>query len=147
MVSLTLQTKTMNSFSYQNLSVLNTTRYVFLPGAKNLESLRGEITNPPFNEGYVSEEDYPFTIKPTYSILQGNIENWAWYRMKNQSCTRRYFLRILGCKPKVIHEESNISNYPVDILSFDNVFLEIKLPLGKIIKVKDLEFLRTSLWT
>ena len=37
---------------------------------------------------------------------------------------------LLGFKPKVIHEEYNLSDDPVDILSFDNIFLETDIGQG-----------------
>ena len=43
---------------------------------------------------------------------------------------------LLGFKPKIIHEEHNLSDYPVDILSFDNIFLECDTAKGMIYKEK-----------
>ena len=42
----------------------------------------------------------------------------------------------MGFKPKVIHEQYNLSDYPVDILSFDNTFLECDIAQGMIFKGK-----------
>ena len=41
---------------------------------------------------------------------------------------------VLGFKSKVIHEEYNLSDYPVVILAFDNIFLECDIAPGKIFK-------------
>ena len=43
---------------------------------------------------------------------------------------------LLGFKPKVIQEEYNLSDYPVDILSFDNIYLECDIAQGMIFKRK-----------
>ena len=43
---------------------------------------------------------------------------------------------LLGFKPKVIHEEYKKSDYPVDILSFDNIFLECVVAQGTIFRKK-----------
>ena len=41
---------------------------------------------------------------------------------------------LLGFKPKVIQEEYNLSDYPVDILSFDKIFLETDIAQGLIFR-------------
>ena len=43
---------------------------------------------------------------------------------------------LLGFKPKVIHEEFSLSDYPVDILSFDNVFFECGIAQTMVFKSK-----------
>ena len=43
---------------------------------------------------------------------------------------------LLGFKPKINHEEYNLSDYPVDILSIDNVFLECDIAQGIIFRGK-----------
>ena len=42
---------------------------------------------------------------------------------------------LLGFKPKVMHEEYILSGYPIDILSFDNIFIETNIAKGIIIKL------------
>ena len=37
---------------------------------------------------------------------------------------------LLGFKPKVLHQEYNLSDYPVDILSLDNFFIQTKIAQG-----------------
>ena len=37
---------------------------------------------------------------------------------------------LLGIKPVVLHEEYNLSVYPVDILSFDKNFIETNIAKG-----------------
>ena len=43
---------------------------------------------------------------------------------------------LLGIKPKVGHDEKNISDYPVDILSFDNNLLGTNITQGETFKGK-----------
>ena len=43
---------------------------------------------------------------------------------------------LFGLKPKVIHEEYTLSDYPVDILPFDNIFFETVIAQGMIFKGK-----------
>ena len=42
----------------------------------------------------------------------------------------------MGFKPKVLQEEYNLSDYPVDILSFDKIFLECDITQGMIFRGK-----------
>ena len=44
------------------------------PGAHEIESLHKEIERIIIDEGYITEEDYPFTIKANFSTLGSNIE-------------------------------------------------------------------------
>ena len=43
---------------------------------------------------------------------------------------------LLGFNPRTIYEEYNLSPNPVDILSFDNLFLECDIAQGMIFKGK-----------
>ena len=43
---------------------------------------------------------------------------------------------VSGFKPRVIHEEYKVSQNPVDILSFDNSFLETEIANGTLIEGK-----------
>ena len=42
----------------------------------------------------------------------------------------------MGFKPKVLVEKYNLSDYPLDILSFDNIFLECDIAQGMIFEGK-----------
>ena len=48
---------------------------------------------------------------------------------------------LLGFKPKIIQEEYNLSDYSVDILSFDNIFLECDIALAMIFRGKRSELI------
>ena len=75
-------------------------------------------------EGYNTEEDYPFKIEPNVSTLSSIIEietGRGW----QISCVQDDTLRgILGFKPSVIHDKSILSDNPVNKLSFDKNFVK-----------------------
>ena len=106
------------------------------PGAYERESMNAEFTRINIEEGYITEEVYPFSIKPIFSTLGSFIEirpGRGWQISFVQGDTLR---DLLGSKPKIIYEEYNLSDYPVDILSFDNLFLEGEITQGMIFKGK-----------
>ena len=49
------------------------------------------------------------------------------------------FRYLLGFHSITLYEEYNLSPNPVDILPFDNIFLETDIAQGMIFKVKDQE--------
>ena len=109
------------------------------PGAYEIESLNKEIKRIVIEKGYFTEATYPFTIKPNFSTLGSIIEN------SSANTNDRSFIDfrpnnsmrdLLGFKPKILHEEYNLSDYPVNILSFDNIFLECDIAQGMIFKGK-----------
>ena len=53
---------------------------------------------------------------------------------------------LLGFNAKRLYEEYNFSPNPVDILSFDTIFLECDIVQGIIFKIKDLEIFIVLLW-
>ena len=108
-------------------------------GAYEIESLNNEIKRIVIEEGYFRESTYPFTIKPNFSTLRSIIEN------SSANSNDRSFIdftlndsirHLLGFKPKVLFLYYNLSDHPVDILSFDNTFLECDIAQGVIFKGK-----------
>ena len=93
------------------------------PGAYEIESLNKEIKRIIIDEGHFTEANYPFFIKANFSTLGCIIEISEQGPLIAFSPNDK-MRDLLGFKPKVIHEEYNLSDYPVDILSFDNIFLE-----------------------
>ena len=75
------------------------------------------------DEGYFTETDYPFTFKPNFSALgciikistQGPLVKF----LPNDS-----IIDLLGFDANTLYEEYNLSPNPVELLSFDNIFLE-----------------------
>ena len=108
-----------------------------VPGAYEIESLNNEIKRVIIGDGYFTEATYPFTIKPNFSTLGSIVEMPSNIKSSQIVFTRNEGIRdLLGFKPKVIHEEYTLSDYPVDILSFDNFFLESNIAQGMIFRGK-----------
>ena len=105
------------------------------PGAYEIESLNNEIKRIIIDQEHYTEANYPFTIKPNFSTLgsiieilrQGPIITFV----PNDSIRD-----LLGFNKTTIFEEYNLSPNPVDILSFDNIFIETDIAKGMIFKGK-----------
>ena len=92
-------------------------------GVYEIESLNKESKRTIIEREHYTEVDYPFTIKPTSSKLGSIIEisiRGPVITVLPDDSIRDF----LGFKKTTIFEEYNLSPYPVDILSFDNTFLE-----------------------
>ena len=105
------------------------------PGAYKIESLSNEIKRIITEEEHYTEADYPFTIKPNFSTLGSIVE------ISNQGPTITFVPDdsigdLLGFNKMTIFEEYKLSNNPVDILSFDNIFIETDIAKGMIFKGK-----------
>ena len=103
------------------------------PGAYEIESLNNEIKRIIIDEGYYNELTYPFKIKPNFSTLGSIIE------ISTQGPVITFvpddsITELLGFNKTTIFEEYNLSSDPVDILSFDNIFLEYDIAQGMIFK-------------
>ena len=103
------------------------------PGASEIESLNNEIKRIIIDEGYYNELTYPFKIKPNFSTLGSIIE------ISTQGPVITFvpdesIRELLGFNKITIFEEYNLSPNPVDILSFDNIFLECDIAQGMIFK-------------
>ena len=102
-------------------------------GAYEIESLNNEIKSIIIDEGYYNELTYPFKIKPNFSTLGSIIE------ISTQGPVITFvpddsIRELLGFNKITIFEEYNLSPNPVDILSFDNIFLECDIAQGMIFK-------------
>ena len=97
--------------------------------------MNNEIKRIIIDEEHFTEANYPFTIKPNFSklgsvieiSLQGPIISFMY-----DDCIRD----LLGFNPRTLYEEYNLSPNSVDILSFDNIFLECDIAQGMIFKGK-----------
>ena len=105
------------------------------PGAYEIESLDLEIKRLIINRyAGMDDESYPFSIKPNFSTLGSIIEiKDEWKIDFTQDNTIR---DVLGFKSKIVSEEYNLSDNPVDIISFDNIFIECDIAKGMIFKGK-----------
>ena len=101
------------------------------PGVYEIEALNNEIKRIIIDEGHYTEIDYPFFIKPDFNTLgsiieispQGSVISFA----PNDSIGN-----LLGFSKTTIYEEYNISPNPVEIISFDNIFIECDIARGMI---------------
>ena len=104
-------------------------------GAYELESLDLEIRRIKIEEGHITKDFYPFSIKPNFSTLGSIIKithpNFLFH------FTYDHTIRdLLGFNAVILVDEYNLSNNPVDILSFDNIFLECCIAKGMISRGK-----------
>ena len=107
----------------------------FPPGAYEIESLNNEIKRIIINQEHYTETNCPFNIKPNFSTLGSIIEISA------QGPVITFIPDdsiggLLGFNKTTIFEEYNLSPNPVDILSFDNIFIETDIAKGLIFKGK-----------
>ena len=127
-----------NNKFYFTKSITDDYHYIMTsisPGAYEIEALNYEIKRVIINDGHFNEENYPFVIKPNFSTLGSIIE------ISNQESARSFRPQdsigpLLGFNKRTIYEEYNLSDNPVDILSFDNIFIEIDIARGMIFKGK-----------
>ena len=85
-----------------------------------------EIKRITIVEGHFTEVDYPFSIKPIFSTLGSILE------ISTQGTVITFapddsMGDLLGFTKTTIYEEYNLSPNPVDILSFNNIFLECNI--------------------
>ena len=103
------------------------------PGAYEIESLDDEIKRIINNDEYFSDEKYPFKLRANFSTLGSIIE------ISNEESAISFkpsdsIGSVLGFNKRTIYEEYNLSDHPVDILSFDNNFIECNIAQGMIFK-------------
>ena len=92
-------------------------------GAYEIESLNDEIKRFLIDKEFYTEADYPFKMKPNFSTFgsivekhpQGPIIGFVFEDSVGS---------LLGFNDTILWEEYNLSPNPVDILSFDNIFIE-----------------------
>ena len=105
------------------------------PGAYEVDILNNEIKRIISVEEHYIEANYPFTIKPNFSTLGSIIEKSP----QGRKITFMFDNRIkdfLGFNARTLYEEYTPSDNPVDILSFDNTFIETDSAKGMIFKGK-----------
>ena len=125
-----------NNKFYFTKSITNDDHYIMKtipPGAYEIESLNDEIKRIIINDEHFTEANYPFTIKPNFSTLGSIIE------ISNDESAISFKASdsigsLLGFNKKTIYDEYNLSDNPVDILSFDNIFIETDIAQGMIFK-------------
>ena len=85
------------------------------------------------DEGHFTLQEYQFTIKPNFTALGSIIE------ISNEESTISFIPEdsipdLLGFNKTSIYEKYNMAPNPVDIISFDNFFIESNIAQGMIFK-------------
>ena len=101
------------------------------PGIYEIESLHHEIRRIIIDEGHYTEVEYPFFIKPDFNTL-GSIIEISPQGPVISFVPEDSIGQLLGFAKTTIYEEYNISPNPVDIISFDNIFIECDIARGMI---------------
>ena len=97
--------------------------------------MKKEFKKNNIHGGHFTETGYPITITPNFSTLGSIIE------LSRQE-SRITFLPngsigdLLGFIATTLYEKYNLSHKPVDILSFDSIFLETDISQGLFFKGK-----------
>ena len=127
-----------NNKFYFSKSITDDDHYIMItipPGSYEIESLNDEIKRIFIDDEHFTEENYPFKIKPNFSKLGSIVE------ISNEESAISYrpddsIGSLLGFNKRIIYDEYNLSDNPVDILSFDNIFIETNIAQGMIFKGK-----------
>ena len=104
-------------------------------GAYEIESLNDEIKRILIDKDYYTQEEYPFIIRPNFSTLGSIIE------ITPQGAIIGFVFddsigSLWGFEETILYEEYNLSKNPVDIISFDNIFIHTDIAQGMIFKGK-----------
>ena len=125
-----------NNKFYFTKSITDYEHYIMITipsGAYEIESLNDEIKRIIVDDEHFSEENYPFKIRPNFSTLGSIIE------ISNEEAAISFkpddsIGSLLGFNKRTIYEEYNLSDNPVDIISFDNIFIECDIAQGMIFR-------------
>ena len=90
--------------------------------------LRYQNARTIIDNGHYTEANYPFTIKPNFSIL-GSIVEKSTQGLLITFIPDFSIRDLLGFNKTTIHEKYNLSHNPVDFSSFD-IFLECNIAQG-----------------
>ena len=125
-----------NNKFYFTKSITDDNHYIIItipPGAYEIESLNDENKRIIINDMHFTEDNYPFVIKPNFTTLGSIIE------ISNEESAISFKANnsigsLLGFNKRTIYDEYNLSDNPVDILSFDNIFIETDIAQGMIFR-------------
>ena len=128
----------LNNKFYFTKSITDYEHYIVIsipPGAYEIESLNDEIKRIIIKDEHFTVDTYPFANKPNFSTLGSIVE------ISNEESAISFKASdsigsLLGFYKRAIYEEYNLSDNPVDILSFDNIFIETNIAQGMIFKGK-----------
>ena len=94
-----------------------------------------EIKRITVDKEHYTEANYPITIKPNFSTL-GSVIEISPHGPITSFMFDDSIKDLLGFNARTLYEEYIPSDRPVDILSFDNIFLECNIARGMIFKGK-----------
>ena len=100
-------------------------------GAYEIESLNNEIKRIIIEEGHYDENTFPFKIRANFTTLGSIVEILTPGPMISfvyNDCIGN----LLGFNEILVWGKYNLSDNPVDILSFDNIFIESDIAQGMI---------------
>ena len=103
------------------------------PGVHEIESLNIEFKRIIVDEEHYTEASYPFIIKPDFNTL-GSIIEISPQGPVISFVPEDSIGQLLGFSKTTIYEKHNISPNPVDIMSFDNIFIESDIARGMIFR-------------
>ena len=104
-------------------------------GAYEIESLNNEIKRIIIEKGHYTETNYPFRITPNFSTL-GSIVEILTRGPQISFVSDDSIGSLLGFNEILVWGKYNLSDNPVDILSFDIIFIETDIAKGMIFKGK-----------
>ena len=104
-------------------------------GAYEIESLNNEIKRNIIEKGHYTENNYPFRITPNFSTL-GSIVEILTPGPQISFVFDDSIGSLLGFNEILVWGKYNLSDNPVDNLSFDNIFIECNIAQGMIFKGK-----------
>ena len=116
------------------------------PGAYEIEALDKQSKRILITEDYYTQAKYPFRIKPNFSTL-GSIIEIAPQEPVISFMFDDSMRDLLGFNARTKYEEYNLSSNPVDIISFDNIFIETDTAKGMIFKGKRSEIIHNFTMT
>ena len=103
--------------------------------AFEIESLKNETRRILIAEKHFTESEYPFQIEPKFSTLGCFVETSPQGPI-NSFVFDDSIRNLPGFHETILYKEYNLSPNPVDILPFDNIFLEWVIAKGMIYKQK-----------
>ena len=96
--------------------------------------MKDEIKRITIDKGHFTQDEYPFTIKPNFSTLGSIIEISPQEPIISFAFDDS--IRNLGFNETIIDQEYSLSPSAVDMLSFDDIFLETDIAKGMIFRGK-----------
>ena len=105
------------------------------PGAYEIEAIDKELKRITIGDDHFTEANYPFNIQPIFSTL-GSIKETSPQGPIISFMFNDSIRDLLGFNARTLYEEYNLSPNPVDIISFNSIFIETNIARRMIFKGK-----------